>query len=120
MVVVGYVCVLFVGQLFDVQVDKLLNCDKIFQEKVFGVDGNWFVFKVVLEYLCEGDVFVFIRIDCLVWLVIYLLVIVLELIEKGVVVKIVDQGIDMGILKGCVMINMLVMFVQFEMEIWKE
>lgn len=120
MAVVGYARVSSVGQSLDVQVDKLSNCDKIFQEKASGIDGNRPALKAALEYLREGDVFVFTRIDRLARSVSHLSTIVSELTEKGVTVKAVDQGIDTGTPEGRAMINMLATFAQFETEIRKE
>lgn len=120
MATVGYARVSSIGQSLDVQIDKLADCDKIFQEKGSGVDGNRSALKAALDYLREGDTFVFTRIDRLARSVSHLSAIVAELTEKGVTVKAIDQGIDTGTPEGRAMINMLATFAQFETEIRKE
>lgn len=117
---VGYARVSSVGQSLDVQLEKLEGCDKIFSEKASGVDGSRPALKACLEYLREGDTFVFTRIDRLARSVTDLSAIVAGLAAKGVTVKAIDQGIDTGSPEGRAMINMLATFAQFETEIRKE
>jgi DNA invertase Pin-like site-specific DNA recombinase len=120
MATVGYARVSSIGQSLDVQLDKLADCDKVFSEKASGVDGSRPALKACLDYLREGDTFVFTRIDRLARSVSHLSAIVSDLTVKGVTVRAVDQGIDTATPEGRAMINMLATFAQFETEIRKE
>ena len=56
MATVGYARVSSIGQSLDVQIEKLRDCDKVFQEKRSGVDTGRPALKRCLEFLREGDV----------------------------------------------------------------
>ncbi|EER20784.1 DNA-invertase hin (plasmid) [Rickettsia tamurae subsp. buchneri] len=60
---VGYARVSSSGQSLDVQLDKLKDCDKIFQEKKSGLDGTRSVLKNALDYVREGDIFIVTKLD---------------------------------------------------------
>ncbi len=120
MATIGYARVSSIGQSLDVQLDKLAGCDKIFSEKASGVDATRPALKACIEYLREGDTFVFTRIDRLARSVSHLSAIISELTGQGVTVRAVDQGIDTSTPEGRAMINMLATFAEFETEIRKE
>ncbi|MEM8862637.1 MAG: recombinase family protein, partial [Chloroflexota bacterium] len=63
--VVGYARVSSSGQSLGVQLEKLeaYPCDKIFQEKISGVDRNRPELLSCLDYVREGDTLVVTRID---------------------------------------------------------
>ena len=52
---IGYARVSSVGQTLDVQLDKLKQCDKIFEEKMSGTNGKRPRLQACLEYVREGD-----------------------------------------------------------------
>ncbi|ABW32182.1 resolvase, N-terminal domain truncation (plasmid) [Acaryochloris marina MBIC11017] len=60
---VGYARVSSVGQSLNVQLDKLRDCDKIFQEKRSGVSYQRPRLKACLEYVRDGDTLVVTRLD---------------------------------------------------------
>ena len=55
MTTVGYARVSSLGQDLAVQLEKLKGCDKVFREKLSGVDAGRPELKACLEYLREGD-----------------------------------------------------------------
>ena len=61
---IGYARVSSVGQSLDVQLDKLKNCDKVFQEKRSGkqTDNRKELLKA-LDYVREGDALTITRLD---------------------------------------------------------
>ena len=60
---VGYARVSSVGQSLDVQLDKLKDCDKVFQEKRTGASSTRPRLKACLEYVRDGDTLVVTRLD---------------------------------------------------------
>lgn len=63
MAFVGYARVSSVGQSLDVQLEKLQQCDKVFQEKLSGTSSKRPPLKASLEYVREGDTLVITRLD---------------------------------------------------------
>ena len=63
MATVGYARVSSVGQSLDVQLDKLKDCDKVFQEKKTGTSSTRPRLKACLEYVRDGDTLVVTRLD---------------------------------------------------------
>ncbi len=52
---VGYARVSSVGQSLDVQIEKLNNCDKLFEEKRSGTTNDRPMLKQCLNYVREGN-----------------------------------------------------------------
>jgi len=63
MALVGYARVSSVGQSLDVQLGKLRQCNKIFQEKKSAVSGHRPSLRACLDYVREGDTLVVTRLD---------------------------------------------------------
>ena len=91
---VGYARVSSVGQSLDVQLDKLKDCDKVFQEKKTGTSSNRPRLKACLEYVRDGDTLVVTRLDRLARSTLHLCQVAKQLQEKGVNLKVIDQSID--------------------------
>ena len=117
---IGYARVSSVGQSLDVQLDKLEQCDKIFQEKKSGVTDNRSRLKACLEYVREGDVLVITRLDRLARSTIHLCQIAETLKQKGVDLQVMDQNINTADATGRLLFNMLGAIGQFETEIRAE
>lgn len=117
---VGYARVSTVGQNLDVQLDKLSDCDKIFQEKKSGVSDARPQLKACLDYLREGDVFVVTRLDRLARSTLHLCQIADLLQEKQVALQVLDQNINTADATGRLLFNMLGAIGQFETEIRAE
>lgn len=119
-VLVGYARVSSVGQSLDVQLSKLKNCDKIFQEKASGLHAKRNQLQSCLEYLREGDTLVVSRLDRLARSTLHLCQISNELERKKVNLKVIDQNIDTSDATGRLLFNMLGAIGQFETEIRSE
>lgn len=66
MALIGYARVSSVGQSFDVQIDKLAHCQKVFQEKRSGISDRRPRLKACLEYVRDGEVLAVTWLDRLV------------------------------------------------------
>jgi DNA invertase Pin-like site-specific DNA recombinase len=63
MTTVGYARVSSTGQDLQVQLEKLRECDKVFEEKRSGVDAGRPELKRCLEYLREGETLLVTKLD---------------------------------------------------------
>lgn len=87
----GYARVSSVGQSLDVQLEKLQQCDKVFQEKLSGSSSKRPRLKACLEYVREGDTLVITRLDRLARSTLDLCQIAAELERKNVHLRVLDQ-----------------------------
>lgn len=117
---VGYARVSTVGQNLDVQLDRLSDCDKIFQEKKSGASDARPQLKACLDYLREGDVLIITRLDRLARSTLHLCQIADTLQEKDVALQVLDQNINTADATGRLLFNMLGAIGQFETEIRAE
>jgi DNA invertase Pin-like site-specific DNA recombinase len=120
MTLVGYARVSSVGQSLAVQLDKLKDCDKVFQEKESGAAGNRPRLQACLEYVREGDTLVVTRLDRLARSTLHLCQIAAELEHKRVDLRVLDQNIDTSDATGRLLFNMLGAIAQFETELRAE
>jgi len=120
MALIGYARVSSVGQSLNVQLDKLQDCEKIFQEKHSATSGKHPRLKSCLEYVREGDTLVVTRLDRLARSTLHLCQIADGLEHKGVHLKVIDQNIDTSDATGRLLFNMLGAIAQFETEIRAE
>lgn len=119
MALIGYARVSSVGQSLDVQLDKLKDCEKIYEEKRSGT-GQRPGLDRCLEYVREGDTLVVTRLDRLARSTLHLCQIADELARKGVNLQVLDQNINTGDATGRLLFNMLGAIAQFETEIRAE
>ena len=117
---IGYARVSTVGQSLDVQLDKLEDCEKIFQEKMSGTNDKRPRLQSCLEYVREGDSLVITRLDRLARSTLHLCQIAAELEHKKVDLQVLDQNINTGDATGRLLFNMLGAIAQFETEIRAE
>ena len=120
MALVGYARVSSVGQSLDVQLEKLRNCDKVFQEKKSGTSDKRPQLQACLEYVREGDVVVVTRLDRLARSTLHLCQIADQLESKKVHLQVLDQNINTSDATGRLLFNMLSAIAQFETEIRAE
>ena len=117
---VGYARVSSIGQSLEVQLDKLGDCDKIYQEKKSGTNDKRPQLQQCIDYVREGDTLVVTRLDRLARSTLHLCQIAKTLEEKGVNLLVLDQSIDTGSATGRLLFNMLGAIGQFETEIRAE
>jgi DNA invertase Pin-like site-specific DNA recombinase len=116
MACVGYARVSSVGQSLEVQLDKLKQCDRIYQEKRSGGTRKWPRLEACLEYVREGDTLVVTRLDRLARSTLHLCQIAEELERKQVHLQMLDQQIDTNNATGRLLFHMLGAIAQFETE----
>lgn len=117
MEVIGYARVSSAGQSLDVQLDKLgkAGCSKVYQEKRSGRQAeNRPELQAALEYLRDGDVLIVCRLDRMARSVLDLAKIADRLRQKGVSLRVLDQGFDTTTSEGKLMLNLLGAFAEFE------
>jgi DNA invertase Pin-like site-specific DNA recombinase len=117
---IGYARVSSTGQNLDVQLQKLKDCDKIFEEKVSGTNRKRAKLEECLNYIREGDTLVVTRLDRLARSTLHLCQIAKDLDSRGVNLKVLDQNIDTSSATGRLLFNMLGAIGQFETEIRAE
>ncbi|HDS1579451.1 TPA: recombinase family protein [Stenotrophomonas maltophilia] len=123
MEVIGYARVSSAGQSLDVQLDKLgkAGCSKVYQEKRSGRQAeNRPELQAALEYLRDGDVLVVCRLDRMARSVLDLAKIADRLRQKGVSLRVLDQGLDTTTSEGKLMFNLLGAFAEFEADVRAE
>ena len=120
MALVGYARVSSVGQSLEVQLDKLKDCDKLFQEKQSATSAKRPRLQACLDYVREGDTLIVTRLDRLARSTLHLCQIARELEEKQVALQVLDQNIDTSDATGRLLFNMLGAIGQFETEIRAE
>jgi DNA invertase Pin-like site-specific DNA recombinase len=117
---VGYARVSTKDQRLEVQLEKLKDCEKIYQEKLSGTDDKRPKLQECLDYVREGDTLVVTRLDRLARSTLHLCEIAKLLERKGVSLVVIDQSIDTGTSSGRLLFNMLGAIAQFETEIRAE
>lgn len=117
---IGYARVSSTGQNLDVQLQKLKDCDKIFEEKVSGTNRKRAKLEECLNYIREGDTLIVTRLDRLARSTLHLCQIAKDLESRGVNLKVLDQNIDTSNATGRLLFNMLGAIGQFETEIRAE
>ncbi len=117
---IGYARVSSVGQRLDVQLAKLTQCDKIYQEKTSGTTGKRLQLAACLDYVRDGDTLVVTRLDRLARSTLHLCQLAEALQRKGVQLHVLDQQIDTSDATGQLLFNMLGAIAQFETELRAE
>jgi DNA invertase Pin-like site-specific DNA recombinase len=117
MTIIGYARVSSVDQTLAVQLAKLDQCEKIFQEKVSGITDKRPQLRACLEYVRQGDTLVVTKLDRLARSTLHLCQIAEELERKQVALQVLDQNIDTNSATGRLLFNMLGAIAQFETEI---
>ena len=117
---VGYARVSTREQDLTVQLEKLKDCNKIYEEKVSGTDDKRPRLQECLDYVRDGDTLVVTRLDRLARSTLHLCEIAKLLERKGVSLVVIDQSLDTGTSSGRLLFNMLGAISQFETEIRAE
>jgi DNA invertase Pin-like site-specific DNA recombinase len=120
MAIIGYARVSSTGQSLDVQLQKLVACEKVYQEKKSGRTDKREQLQLALDYVRDGDVLVITKLDRLGRSTRDLLNIINTLDRKGVQLKVLDQNIDTGTAAGKLMFTMLGAIAEFENDLRRE
>jgi DNA invertase Pin-like site-specific DNA recombinase len=121
---VGYARVSSSGQSLDVQIEQLTRsgCTELFEEKKSGTStAGRDQLDAALRFVRKGDVFHVTRLDRLARSMLDLRKIVDTLTDKGVGLKVLQQGaVDTTKSEGRLLLNILASFAEFETDIRKE
>lgn len=111
---IGYARVSSYGQSLEVQLDKLVDCDKVFQEKQSARTDDRKELKNCLDFVRDGDTLQISRLDRLARNTRDLLNIVNLLDEKNVKLNVIDQNINTEDATGKLLFTMLGAIAEFE------
>lgn len=118
---IGYARVSSADQNPDHQVDALRRADvdveNIHLERAGGAKASRPQLDLVLQRLHEGDTLVITRLDRLGRSVLHLITLGAELRERGVGLKVLEQGIDTATAEGRAMFGMLSVLAEFQREL---
>jgi len=118
---IGYARVSSYGQSLDVQLEKLRDCDRVFQEKQSARSTESRTqLALCLDYVRDGDVLVITKLDRLARSTRDLLNILNRLDQKQVKLHVIDQQIDTSTPAGMLLVTMLGAIAAFENDLRKE
>ena len=117
---IGYARVSSYGQSLDVQLEKLSDCDRVFQEKQSGRTDAREQLQLCLDYVRDGDSLVVTKMDRLARSTRDLLNIINRLEKKNVQLVVLDQQIDTSTPTGRLMVSMLGAIAEFENDLRKD
>jgi DNA invertase Pin-like site-specific DNA recombinase len=119
---VGYARVSSLGQSLQVQLERLeaAGCERVYQEKRSGLDGDRRELKRAVDYLREGDTLVITKLDRLARSTLHLCQLVEALSGKGVGLRVLDQSIDTSTPTGKLLFHVLASIAEFETSIRRE
>jgi len=117
---VGYARVSSYGQSLDVQLEKLADCERIFQEKQSARTDEREQLQLCLDYVREGDLMIVTKLDRLARSTRDLLNIINRLEKKKVELVVLDQQIDTSTATGRLMVSMLAAIAEFENDLRKD
>lgn len=123
MALIGYARVSSVDQDLTVQVDALhaAGCERIFKEKQSGRSADDRpVWQECLEFLREGDILMFTRLDRIGRSMVDLVNIGAELRRKGVEIRCLQQAVDTTTAEGRLLWGVLATVAEFEVDIKRE
>jgi DNA invertase Pin-like site-specific DNA recombinase len=121
--IVGYARVSSTGQDHQTQIDRLkeVGCEKVFSEKLSGLDRDRPELQKALEFVREGDVLIITKLDRLARSASHLHQIVDGLTAKCVGFRVLDDsGIDTTTRSGKLLFGILASFAEFETALRRE
>lgn len=119
---IGYARVSTLDQNLDLQIDALKNagCEKIFEEKISGASKNRPELDRMIDQFRKGDELYVWKLDRLGRSLKHIIDLVLELNDKGVIVKGLTDGVDTSTINGRLILNVMASFAEYERELIKE
>ena len=119
---IGYARVSTLDQNLDLQIDALKNagCEKIFEEKISAASKNRPELDRMIDQFRKGDELYVWKLDRLGRSLKHIIDLVLELNDKGVIVKGITDGVDTSTINGRLLLNIMASFAEYEREVIKE
>lgn len=117
---IGYARCSTQHQNLDAQLEQLIECEKIFSEKLSGGKADRPELHRAIDYLRDGDTLVVTKLDRLARSLTDLHHIVEMIEHKGASLSILNQSIDTSTSSGKLMFSMLGAFAEFERDLINE
>lgn len=117
---IGYARVSSYGQSLEVQLEKLSDCDRVFQEKQSARTDGREQLQLCLDYVRDGDSLIVTKLDRLARSTRDLLNIMNRLEQKQVKLVVLDQQIDTSTPTGMLLFTMLGAIAAFENDLRKD
>lgn len=119
---IGYARVSTKDQNLDLQIEALqkAECDKIYQEKISGSTKNRPELDKMLAHLRNGDEVLVWRLDRLGRSLKHIIDLVLDLSNKGIVIKGISDGVDTSTTSGRLFLNIMASLSEYERELIRE
>jgi DNA invertase Pin-like site-specific DNA recombinase len=116
---IGYARVSTPGQCLNGQIDRLndVNCDRIFSDIASGGKASRPELDAMLGLLREGDLLIITKLDRLGRSLRHLLNLIHELNERGIGVRVIDQGIDTTTAAGRMLMHFIGAIAEFERQL---
>ena len=116
----GYVRISTEMQNYDLQINALKDCDKIYKETISGVSKHRSELIKLLADIKPGDTLMVYKLDRLGRSVIDLISILTHLKENNIIFKSVSDNIDTNTPQGKMMFGLLAVFAEFERDLISE
>lgn len=119
---IGYARVSTKDQNLDLQIEALqkVGCEKIFQEKISGTTKNRPELDKMIAHLREDDEVYVWRLDRLGRSLKHIIDLVLDLSNKGIVIKGISDGVDTSTMSGRLFLNIMASLSEYERELIRE
>lgn len=120
--IVGYARVSTKEQNLDLQLSALrqAGCEKIFQEKISGSVKARPKLESMIQQFRSGDILIVWRLDRLGRSLKHIIDLVLDLSEKGVTIKGLNDGVDTSTINGRLFLNIMASLAEYERELIRE
>lgn len=119
---IGYARVSTKDQNLDLQIEALekAGCEKIYQEKISGATKNRPELDKMIEQFRKGDELYIWRLDRLGRSLKHIIDMVLDLSEKGIIIKGIVDGVDTSTINGRLFLNLMASLAEYERELIRE
>lgn len=119
---IGYARVSTKDQNLDLQIEALekAGCEKIYQEKISGATKNRPELDKMIEQFREGDELYVWRLDRLGRSLKNIIDLVLNLSDKGIIIKGLVDGVDTSTINGRLFLNLMASLAEYERELIRE
>ena len=119
---IGYARVSTKDQNLDLQIEALRNagCEKIYQEKISGSTKNRPELDKMIEHFRKDDELFVWRLDRLGRSLKHIIDLVLNLSNKGIIIKGIIDGVDTSTINGRLFLNLMASLAEYERELIRE
>jgi len=119
---IGYARVSTKDQNLDLQIEALekAGCEKIYQEKISGTTKNRPELDKMIEQFRKGDELYVWRLDRLGRSLKNIIDLVLNLSDKGIIIKGITDGVDTSTMNGRLFLNIMASLSEYERELIRE